>query len=57
MINTTQIANEERGYSIRLSAIYFYMHHPADRIVHSTTPVIPVVGHRMEREIVHLGPP
>ena len=30
---------------------FFYMHHPTDRIAHSTAFVTPVVGHWLEREI------
>ena len=30
---------------------YFYMHHPTDRIAHTTDFVIPVVEHWLEREI------
>ena len=36
---------------------FFYMHHPTDRIVHTTAFVTPVVEHWLEREIaqwVHL---
>ena len=30
---------------------FFYMHHPTDRITHTTAFVTPVVGHWLEREI------
>ena len=30
---------------------FFYMHHPTDRITHTTAFVTPVVEHWMEREI------
>ena len=30
----------------------FYMHHPTDRIAHTTAFVTPVVEHWLEREIV-----
>ena len=30
---------------------YFYMHHPTDRITHTTVFVTPVVEHWLEREI------
>ena len=39
------------GYSYRLTARVFYMHHPTDRITHTTAFVIPVVEHWLEREI------
>ena len=46
------------GYSFRLAAI-FYMHHPIDRIAHTTAFVTPVLGHWLEREIAqwvhHVG--
>ena len=39
------------GYSFRLAANFFYMHHPTDKITHSTAFVTPVVEHWLEREI------
>ena len=41
------------GYSYRLTArvLFFYMHHPTDRITHTTAFVTPVVEHWLEREI------
>ena len=39
------------GYSYRLTAGFFYMHHPTDRITHTTAFVTPVVEHWLEREI------
>ena len=30
---------------------FFYMHHPTDRITHTTAFVTPVVAHWLEREI------
>ena len=40
------------GYSFRLTARgLFYMHHPTDRIAHTTAFVTPVVDHWLEREI------
>ena len=39
------------GYYFRLAATYFYMHHPTDRIAHTTTFITPVVGHWLERVI------
>ena len=42
------------GYSFRLAARFFYMHHPADRITHTTAFVTPVVEHWLEREIARL---
>ena len=37
------------GYSFRLTP--FYMHHPTDRITHTTAFVTPVVEHWLEQEI------
>ena len=34
------------------STLFFYMHHPTDRIAHTTAFVTPVVEHWLEREIV-----
>ena len=34
---------------------FFYMHHPTDRITHTTAFVTPVVEHWMEREIAQWG--
>ena len=54
---TIQIAREEThcrhymGYSFQLAARFFYMHHPTDRITHTTAFVTPVVEHWLEREI------
>ena len=39
------------GYSFCLAARDFYMHHPTDRIAHTTVFVTPVVEHWLEREI------
>ena len=41
------------GYmaSFRLAQGFFYMHHPTDRIAHTTAFVTPVVEHWLEREI------
>ena len=39
------------GYSCRLTARVFYMHHPTDRITQTTAFVTPVVDHWLEREI------
>ena len=36
---------------------YFYMHHPTDRIIHTTAFVIPVMEHWLERKIAPMGPP
>ena len=33
------------------------MHHPTDRITHTTAFVTPVVEHWLEREIAQWGPP
>ena len=33
------------------------MHHPTDRITHTTAFVAPVVEHWLEREIAQMGPP
>ena len=53
---TTQIAREETrcrhiGYSFRLAPRVLYMHHPTDRIIHTTAFVTLVVEHWLEREI------
>ena len=40
-------------YSLRLQQGFFYMHHPTDRIAHTTGFVTPVVEHWLEREIAH----
>ena len=39
------------GYSFRLTARVFYMHHPTYRIAHTTAFVTPVVEHWLEWEI------
>ena len=39
------------GYSFQLAARFFYMHHPTDRIIHTTAFVIPVVELWLERKI------
>ena len=39
------------GYYYRLAARVLYMHHPTDRITHTTAFVTPVVEHWLEREI------
>ena len=39
------------GYSFRWQQGFFYMHHPTDRITHTTAFVTPVVEHWLEREI------
>ena len=39
------------GYSFRLAARVFYVHHPTDRITHTMAFVTPVVDHWLEREI------
>ena len=39
------------GYFLRLTAKVFYMHHPTDRIAHTTAFVTPVVEYWLEREI------
>ena len=46
----SQIMREETrchhiGYSFRLATGFFYMHHPTDRIIHTTYFVTPVVEH------------
>ena len=35
---------------------FFYMHHPIDRIAHTTAFVTPVMEHRPEQPILHVGP-
>ena len=39
------------GYSFQLTAKFFYMHHPTDRIGHTKAFVTPVVEHWLKREI------
>ena len=39
------------GYSFRLAARLFYMHHPTDRTEHTMAFVTPVMKHWLEREI------
>ena len=41
--------DSQRGNS--LSLVIFYMHHPIDRITHTSAFVIPVVEHWLERKI------
>ena len=42
-------SDSEIGYSFRLAARFlFYMHHPTDRIAHTTAFVTPVVEHWLE---------
>ena len=53
---TTQIAREKTrchhiGYSFRLAAGFFYIHHPTDRIIHTTAFCTPITEHWLEREI------
>ena len=55
-LRTILIARKESrcrhmGYCFRLTASVFYMHHPTDRIAHTTAFVTSVVGHWLEREI------
>ena len=45
------------GYSFRLTARFFYMHHPTDRIAHTTAFVTPVVVHWLERGNSSMGLP
>ena len=39
------------GLLFLINSKFFYMHHPTDRIVHTTAFVTPVVEHWLEREI------
>ena len=53
---TIQIAREETrcrhiGYSFRLTARFFYLHHPTNRIAHTTAFLKPVVEHWLEQQI------
>ena len=56
-LRTILIVREETrcrhiGYSFRLAArVLKYVHHPTDRIAHTTAFVTPVVEHWLEREI------
>ena len=49
----SEIGNPQRhmGYSFRLAARVFYMHHSTDRIIHTTAFVTRVVEHWLELEI------
>ena len=56
MFTSAQIRQETcfccyMSYSFLLASRFFYMHHPTDRIEHTTAFVTPVVEHRLEREI------
>ena len=42
------------GFPLSLSEWFFYMHHPTDRIAHTTAFVTPVVGHWLEQEIPNI---
>ena len=50
-------SDSERGnpmpllFPISSKGWFFYMHHPTDRIIHTTAFVTPVVEHWLEREI------
>ena len=43
-------SDSERGNPLPQQG-FFYMHHPTDRITHTTVFVTPVVEHWLEREI------
>ena len=45
------MVKDHMGYSFRLTAMVFYMHHPTDRIAQTTAFVTPVMEHWLEREI------
>ena len=44
-------SDSEKGNPLPLQQGFFYMHHPTDRIAHTTAFVTPVVEHWLEREI------
>ena len=44
-------SDSEKGNLLLPQQGFFYMHHPTDRITHTTAFVTPVVEHWMEREI------
>ena len=44
-------SNSERVNPLPPHRLLFYMHHPTDRITHTTAFVTPVVEHWLEREI------
>ena len=44
-------SDRERGNLLPPHGLIFYMHHPKDRITHTTAFVTPVVEHWLEREI------
>ena len=39
------------GLLFPINSMFFYMHHPTDRIAHTTAFVTPVMDHWLEREI------
>ena len=43
--------HSEKGNTLPPQKGFFYMHHPTDRIAHTTAFVTPVVEHLLEREI------
>ena len=45
------------GYSFRLTANFFYMHYPTDKIAHTTPFVIPVMEHWAGTRNSSMGPP
>ena len=45
------------GYSLRLTARVLYIHHPTDRIAHTTAFLTPVVEHWLEHEIAQWAHP
>ena len=45
------------GYFFQLAARFFYMHHPTDRIIHTTAFVTPVMEHWLEWQIAQLVHP
>ena len=44
-------SDSEKGNPLLPHRLLFYMHHPTDRITHTTAFVTPVVEHWLEREI------
>ena len=44
-------SDSEKGNPLPPQRLLFYMHHPTDRIKHTTSFVTPVMDHWLEREI------
>ena len=51
LYGVTHMVNDHSDSERGNSKVFFYMHHPTDRITHTTAFVTPVVEHWLEREI------